>query len=330
MKIFAIARVTFFQVVRQPIYGILLLLALGIMAMAPSVTAFTMDDDNKMLQDLCLSTILLVGLIISAFAAAGAVSDEIDDQTILTILTKPVNRLAFIFAKAIGIIAALAVAYLYMSLVYLLVLRHGVLWAAYLERDLPVLVFGLSAVAGALLFAAVANYLFEWKFQPTALTVGLPLLILAVILTGFFDKSFKFQTFGTLYSGQVFAASYLLLLATSVLAAVCLASSTRFNVVWTMLIAFITLCLGMTWDNLVLAPLNAATTDLARAGWSVLYAIVPNFQEFWMIDALNAGKTLQPIYLLTATGYAAVYIAAMVLIAFALFLGRQIGAANRI
>ena len=74
MKIYAIAKVSFLQIIRQPIFGVLLLLAMGLMTIAPSITGFTMDDDNKMLQDLCLSTILITGLALSAFAASGAIS----------------------------------------------------------------------------------------------------------------------------------------------------------------------------------------------------------------------------------------------------------------
>jgi hypothetical protein len=106
MKIYAIAKVTFLQIIRQPIFGVLLILALGIMTLAPSVTAFTLDDDNKMLQDLCLSTILVSGLLLAAFSASGAISAEIDDQTILTIVSKPINRLAFIAGKFLGVMGA--------------------------------------------------------------------------------------------------------------------------------------------------------------------------------------------------------------------------------
>lgn len=185
MKIYAIAKVTFLQIIRQPIFGVLLILALGIMTLAPSVTAFTLDDDNKMLQDLCLSTILVFGLLLATFSASGAISAEIDDQTILTIVSKPINRLTFISGKFLGVMASLLMANIFMLIVFQLVLRHGVLWAAYIERDIPVIVFGLGAAGIALIFAGLANYMFDWQFSPTAMAIGLPLLAFAAILTGF-------------------------------------------------------------------------------------------------------------------------------------------------
>lgn len=330
MKTYAIARVTFLQVIRQPIFGVLLLLAMGLMTLAPSVTALTLDDDDKMLQDMCLSTILVTGLVLSAFSASGAISAEIEDQTILTIVSKPVNRFGFIVGKFLGVMAALLLAVAFMTLTFIMVLRHGVLTAAYTPHDWPVVTFALAAAAAALILAGLANYLFDWQFAPTAMALGLPLLSFAALMVAFFDKKWQVQEFGKGYSPDVLAACLLLLFAVWILAAVCLACSTRLNVVWTLIIAFIVLCLGMVWDHYVLPNVAAAQGLPANAGWATLYALVPNFQIFWMIDALNFGKTIAPIYLLTAAGYAATFILAMVFLAYALFLERQVGAANKV
>ncbi len=331
MKIYAIAKVTFLQIIRQPIFGVLLLLAMGIMTLSPALTAFTLDDDTKMLQDLCLSTILLAGLLLSAFSASGAISAEIDDQTILTIVSKPINRLAFIAGKFLGVMASLLLANLFMALTFILVLRHGVLSAAYMERDMPVIVFGLSAAAGGLLFAGLANYLFDWQFAPTAMAIGLPLMCFAVILSGFFGKTWNFQSFGTGYSLDAIYACILLLFAVWVLAGLCLACSTRFNVVWTLVVAFVVLCLGMIWDWLILPGIAASSSFLAGFGFKTLYAIVPNFQVFWMIDALGNKDTHIPVlYLVQASAYAVCYIGASLFLAYGLFLERQVGAANKI
>jgi ABC-type transport system involved in multi-copper enzyme maturation permease subunit len=330
MKIYAIAKVTFLQIIRQPIFGVLLILSLGIMTLAPSVTAFTLDDDNKMLQDLCLSTILVSGLLLAAFSASGAISAEIDDQTILTIVSKPINRLAFIAGKFLGVMGALLMANIFMLITFQLVLRHGVLWAAYIERDVPVLVFGLGAAGMALLFAGLANYLFDWQFSPTAMAIGLPLLTFAAILTGFFDKHWKFQSFGTGYSLDVFYSCLLLILAVWILAGVCLVCSTRLNVVWTLVIALVTLCLGMIVDWMLLDKIQGSLTA-SKAGLSVLYTLIPNFQAFWMLDALNQTDVHITLgYLIQSAGYALCYMGATVFLAYGLFLDRQVGAANKV
>lgn len=330
MKIYAIAKVTFLQIIRQPIFGVLLLLAMGLMATSPSVAGFTMDDDTKMLQDICLSTILVSGLLISAFAASGAISAEIDDQTILTIVSKPINRLAFITGKFLGVMAALLLAMTFMVFTFLLVLRHGVLSAAYMQRDIPVIVFGFSAAALALLLAGLGNYLFDWQFAPTAMALGLPLMGLAVVIAGFFSKQWELQSFGHGYSLDVISACVLLLFAIWVLASLCLVCSTRLSVVWTLVIAFMILCLGMVWDHYVLPKVLNADMWITSISWAVLYAMIPNFQSFWMLDALDTEVHIPGIYVLQSLGYAACYLLAMLFLAYALFLERQVGQANKI
>ncbi len=330
MKIYAIAKVTFLQIIRQPIYGVLLLVALGLMTIAPSITGFTMDDDTKMLQDLCLSTILLTGLLMSAFGAAGAISSEIEDQTILTIVSKPINRLAFITGKFMGVMGALLLANIFMLLVFLLVLRHGVLSAAYMQRDMPVIAFGLSAAAITLIVAGLLNYLFDWQFAPTAMGLGLPLMLFAVIISGFFDKQWHIQPFGKGYSVEVIKACILLTLAVWILAGICLVCSTRLNVVWTLVICFIILCFGMVWDHYVWPHVLNSNNTLSKLSWSAVYGAIPNFQSFWMLDALDTDKAIPWRYVLYAGEYAICYILAMLFLAYTFFLERQVGAANKI
>ncbi|MFA5864677.1 MAG: hypothetical protein WC975_08310 [Phycisphaerae bacterium] len=330
MKIYAIAKVTLLQIIRQPIFGVLILLAMGLMTLAPSITAFTLSDDNQMLKDLCLSTILVTGLLLAAFSASGAISAEIEDQTILTIVSKPINRLAFIAGKFLGVLSALFVANIFMLLAFLLVLRHGVISTASTERDMPVVVFGLAAAGGGLILSGLGNYLFDWQFAPTAMGLGLPMLSFAVLLAGFFDRAWGFQSFGQGYSVEVISACGLLLLAVWVLAGLCLLCSTRLNVVWTLVIAFVVLCLGMTWDWLILPKIQLAQVWHIKFAWSALYAVIPNFQVFWMIDALDQGKHITAYYLVLSLGYACCYIVAMLFLAYALFLDRQVGAANKL
>lgn len=329
-KPFVIGKVTFLQIIRQPIFGILLLVAIGIITISPSITAFALgDDNNKMLRDLCLSTMLVSGLLLAAFSAAGAISSEIEDQTILTIVSKPVGRLGFILGKFIGVMASLFVAVLLETLVILLVLRHGVIWAAYIERDLPVVVFGLSSAFITFLLATLFNYLFDWKFAPTAIGIGSVAMTLAVILAGFFDKRWKFQGFGEGYSLDVVYACILLLFAIWVLAGVCLLCSTRLSVVWSLIIGFGVLSAGMVVDYYIWPRLNEAGSLLGKIIWAVVYMIVPTFQVFWMLDALNAERSIPFVYLLFAFCYGLVYLVAILLLSYAAFLERQVGSAHR-
>ena len=65
---------TFLETIRQPIYGVILLATALLMILNVSLAGFTLEDDDKLLLDLGLSTLLLSGLFLSAFSAAGVLS----------------------------------------------------------------------------------------------------------------------------------------------------------------------------------------------------------------------------------------------------------------
>ena len=73
-KLWGIIVNSFTETIRQPIYGTLLLVTTGLMILNVGIAGYTLDDDNKLLKDLGLSTLLLSGLFLAAFSAAGIIS----------------------------------------------------------------------------------------------------------------------------------------------------------------------------------------------------------------------------------------------------------------
>src|SRR5262245_7558777 len=126
-KLFAISSNAFLQTVRQPIYGILVLATLGAFVLAPPLTGWTLDDDNKLLRDMGLSTLLMQGLFLAAFSATAVVTLEIEQKTVLTTVSKPVSRGIFVVGKALGVFAAVTLAYYLATIAFVMTMRHGVL-----------------------------------------------------------------------------------------------------------------------------------------------------------------------------------------------------------
>ena len=85
-RFLAIAINTFVETIRQPIYGVLLLATFAMLILNVSLAGFTLEDDNKLLLDLGLSTLMLSGLFLSAFSATGVLTREIENKTVLTAL----------------------------------------------------------------------------------------------------------------------------------------------------------------------------------------------------------------------------------------------------
>ncbi len=107
-RFLTLASNTFVETIRQPIYGVILFVTAAMLILNVSLAGFTLDDDDKLLLDLGLSTLMLSGLFLSAFSAAGVLSREIENKTVLTVISKPVSRPLFILGKFAGLIAALS------------------------------------------------------------------------------------------------------------------------------------------------------------------------------------------------------------------------------
>ncbi|MCZ6543854.1 MAG: ABC transporter permease, partial [Planctomycetota bacterium] len=117
----AIIRNTFFESIRQPIMLVVLVVATIALIFSNLLAGFTMEDDQRMMIDLGLSTIMLCGTLLAAFIATNVLNREIENRTVLTVISKPVSRPVFVLGKYLGVAGALALAMVYMSLVFLLV-----------------------------------------------------------------------------------------------------------------------------------------------------------------------------------------------------------------
>ena len=71
-KLFSIAKNTFIETIRQPVYAVIVAAAVFLFFMSPSLTMYTMEDDNKLLRELGLSTLFIAGLFIATFSACGS------------------------------------------------------------------------------------------------------------------------------------------------------------------------------------------------------------------------------------------------------------------
>jgi ABC-type transport system involved in multi-copper enzyme maturation permease subunit len=104
------------EAVRQPVFPLVVGLAVLLTVINTYVPFFTLGEDVKMLKDCGLATILIAGLLLATWTASMSIAEEIEGKTAMTLLSKPVNRLQFILGKYLGILLAVLVAYLPMVL----------------------------------------------------------------------------------------------------------------------------------------------------------------------------------------------------------------------
>ena len=318
-KLLTISKNTFIEILRQPVYSIIILAALLMFIFSPSIAMYTMDDDNKLLREIGLSTLFLVGLFIAIFSASGAVAEEIESKTISTVLSKPIQRPIFIIAKFLGVAAAVALAHYICTIALLMAIRHGVQETVNDTHDWTVITSGGVILLASFLLSAFFNYAYDWKFTSTAMVMIAAFSTIAIVFLVFFDRNWKFNPAENGINAVDVYGSILLLLAALIIVALAVALSARFNIVVTLSICIGIFLLGLVSDY---AFTNAAQTHL----WAKIGRyLIPNLQIFWISDAIYEDSTITLKYIATTASYALCYTGAILALAVAIFQRRQVG-----
>lgn len=328
-KLWGIIVNSFTETIRQPIYAVLVFLTIGVLTLNPWLAMYSLEvdsqnpsmaGDTKLLKDLQLSTLLLSGLFLAAFSAAGILSREIENKTVLTVVSKPVPRPLFLFGKFSGLLGAMSLAFYLCAIVFLLTIRHKVMERASDQFDWPVIISGVGALLTSIIVAAFCNYFYGMHFSTTVMTLLLALLTVALGLVALIDPKGEIQKFGQDFiDGQLVGAAVLVFAMIMVLTAVAVAVSTRFGQVMTLAICGLVLIVGLTSDSIF--GQHRETSKLAQ----VSYWISPNLAFLWVSDALTQGSQITARYVGMAFGYATLLVLAWLSIGVALFQKREVG-----
>lgn len=115
-----IARHTFREAAVQPIYTLLLALAALVLIVFSLLPFFTLGEDAVMYKSVGLDVILLFVLVSTLFATSRSIYEEIEDRTMLTLMSKPVKKWEVLVGKYLGIIASAAVGVLILGTILIL------------------------------------------------------------------------------------------------------------------------------------------------------------------------------------------------------------------
>lgn len=295
-QILTIARNTFVESIRQPIFFVLVMLAVFLQVVNTWTAAFSMSytttaevyGDNKLLLDIGLGTVFVFGMLLAAFSATAVVSREIENRTVLTVVSKPVPRPALVLGKFTGVSGAIVLGVVIMLTALLLGLRHGVMSTAADDPDGPVILFGLSAVALSLGLAVWGNFMYGWYFSQTCMLVLMPAIVVAYLLVLAVDKHWDFQPLTKDFKPQVTTACAALAMAVMVLTAAATAVSTRLGQVMTIVVCAGIFLLGLLSNHLfgrrafsndaigviaAVQPLSGADEGLATSGATYTVAL---------------------------------------------------------
>lgn len=327
-KLLAIAANTYTETIRQPIYGVLLAVAaFWIALVSPSLATFTLvsGSDQKVMMDVSLATMLLYGLLTSVFSAAGVITREIESQTVLTVVSKPVSRPVFLVGKYLGVTGAVALGYYLLCLLMFLTVRHGTMETASDKFDQPVLLFGVGGLVISLIAATFGNYVYNWHFPTAMINWAVPLETLALLLVLFISPEWTLQNpadpEATFSNMQLVYASVSAFFGVLILTALAVTLATRFSLVVTLTLAAGVFLLGLMSDYYVGQAATAEPGVLLDA----LYVAIPNFQFFWLGDPLTAEMMIPGSQVALAAGYALLYSFALLGLGVAMFQTREVG-----
>lgn len=119
---FAIATHVFREVIRDRVLYLVALFAIGLVAAMVLLPQVAVGTENKIILDLGLAAMGVLGLVVAVFVGTGLVNKEIEKRTVLVLMAKPISRAEFIIGKHLGLSAVLAVLVALMTIIYLVVL----------------------------------------------------------------------------------------------------------------------------------------------------------------------------------------------------------------
>jgi hypothetical protein len=290
----AVALAAFAESVRQPMFWLLVVMAIFIF-LAPLVVLpfFTFGEDLKMVKELGYDTIMLFAGLFAVLAASMSISEEIEGRTAITLMSKPVSRRQFLLGKFVGILMSSLLMSGLLSVVFL-----AILWVRPLydrEPSLPPL------------WLASANL--SWPALGNA-----PNYFWGGVLWWFADMA-------TVSSGLILGFCQVM-----VLLAVAVALATRLPMVVNIPICAAIYLFGHLTP--VLAAVSQKRFALVRFVAQLFDTLLPGL-DFFNIGPALARDTLPPLqpfswYIASVTGYAVLYTAIALLFGLILFEDRDL------
>lgn len=319
MRQFAtIALNAFMELVRQPVFLLLTTASAAFEIFLATPYYFAFGDEPKLVKNSVLAVMLLAGLFGAVLSASASLAREIRSGTALAVLSKPIGRARFLLAKYVGLIAALTLM-TYINLVSALIASRMV-FDAYGSTDMAALGIFAGGVLLAYLIGGFSNFFLRRPFVSDASVALVVTLTLAACIIFEFTK--QKESLGQMGSvdWRMVPAGILILFALWIFAALALACSTRVDTIPTLAICSGIFLIGIMSDYLF-------GTRAHHGSWwaSALYTVTPNWQLFWLADAISMEKsTFHWDYVGKAFGYVVCYAGAALALAVTLFEEREL------
>ena len=270
--LYQVAKNTFREALREPIFLLVLLSALSLIGLFPLFSMFVFRVQERLVIDSAMATTMLFGWGIAVLISSYAISREIDNGTALLLLSKPVQRPVFIIAKILGIVGAVTVFWFLTAVASLISLRVA---ADQFRFDEPLFYSYFGALLLALIFAGIHNYVNHSSFPMMAVLFLCALLPLVAIAGNFM----KYDGEQPGLSWYIIPALLLILFSVWSMASLATTLSTRFNLISNLLICSVLFLAGLMSDYLLGRHIRESWYDSVPRGkgelWMSSYTFAP-------------------------------------------------------
>jgi ABC-type transport system involved in multi-copper enzyme maturation permease subunit len=308
----------FMELVRQPIFLILMTSSAAFTVFLSTIYYFGFGDDPTMVKQSVLAIMLLSGLFGAVLSAASSVGHEIRSGTALAVMAKPVGRATFLLAKFVGVAGALTLITYVNTLASLLASRMA--FDVYGQPDR----LGVGIFFGCVLLAygagGFSNFFLRRPFVADAVFGVVIMVTVAFIGINFINREGEAQAWGTGIDWRLIPAAILILFALWLLSGLAIACSTRLELIPTLAICSALFLVGLMSDYF----LSEKAVEAGSWWASLLYTVVPNWQVFWLADALEAKKSIPWGYVMKALAYVSGYLGAVLAVALLAFEDREL------
>lgn len=282
-----LAAATYGDITRRPLYYILLFTFAFAVFGSKFLTLFSFYQEMNMVREMGMATITFWGFIILVVTSGLVVTQELEDRTAVTLLSKPIQRTDFLLGKFAGLVLALIPGIIVLSGVLFLTLWMMAAPKLPLhDRDLV-----LGAAAGSSPFATAWNV--SWDH------------------------------FVVRQSGVVLEGAFLSFLQTTVLAAVAVSFSAFFPTVVSVAATTLVFIFGNVSSYMLASVENLNSGFWSGLGRAMSY-LVPNLGYFNLQMYFSEGKIISVRYLGLSFAYTALYVIAVFLVSCSLFQKREV------
>ena len=125
-RVGALCRVTYYEGLLQPFTLVAFAIGLSAIVVTTFIPFDTFGEDTTMYRDIAISFVSMFVLIITVFVTAKVIDEEIENRTMLTLMSKPLARWQVIIGKYLGIVCIVLVAS-----VTLMIFAAGCGWLRY-------------------------------------------------------------------------------------------------------------------------------------------------------------------------------------------------------